>query len=139
MTSGSHMSIGQLARAAGVGVETIRFYQRKGILAEPVRSSGQIRRYRRDDAARIMFVKSAQGLGFSLGDIADLLRVVDGTRCNEARQIAEGRLKMVQEKLRELRRIERALRSTIATCSNAEDRSSCPLIASLKRRDRTLT
>ena len=76
---GEYLSIGQLARSAGVGVETIRFYQRRGLLTEPRRVEDRIRRYGIDAVDRVMFVKSAQGLGFSLDDIADLLRLVDGT------------------------------------------------------------
>lgn len=129
-----HLSIGQLARSAGVGVETIRFYQRRGLLSEPRRVEDRIRRYGIDAVDRVMFVKSAQGLGFSLNDIADLLRLVDGTRCSEARRIAEVRLTSVQTKLRELRRMEAALRSLIGACSDGEGHRVCPLIASLQAR-----
>ncbi len=138
MSHGDLMSIGQLAGAAGVGVETIRFYQRTGLLAQPARSRGQIRRYHPSDASRVRFVKSAQGLGFSLVEVADLLRLVDGTRCDDAKRIADARLRVVQAKLRELRRIEKALRSTIAACSHSKDRSRCPLIVSLKAGTSTL-
>lgn len=133
---GECLSIGQLARSAGVGVETIRFYQRRGLLTEPRRVEDRIRRYGIDAVDRVMFVKSAQGLGFSLNDIADLLRLVDGTRCSEARKIAEARLATVQTKLKELRRMEAALRSSIAACSDGEDQRVCPLIASLQPRPR---
>lgn len=132
MSLGDMMSIGQLAAAAGVGVETIRFYQRKGLLVQPLRGRGQIRRYLPADASRVRFIKSAQALGFSLVEVADLLRLVDGTRCDDAKRIADARLRVVQAKLRELRRIEKALRSTIAACSNSSDRRRCPLILSLR-------
>jgi len=79
------LTIGVFAQAAGVNVETIRFYQRKGLLAQPNKPLGSIRRYGGDDVARIKFVKSAQQLGFSLDEIAELLRLQDGTQCDAAR------------------------------------------------------
>lgn len=135
MTMGGEcLTIGQLARSAGVGVETIRFYQRRGLLAEPVRQGDRIRRYGTDTVDRVRFVKSAKGLGFTLDDIEDLLFIADGTKCSEARRIAEARLIIVRSKLRELRRMECALRSSIDACQDGEDHSVCPLIASLRPR-----
>ena len=78
-----HGSIGALAKAAGVNVETIRFYQRKGLLVEPRRRYGEIRRYGAGEVARVRFVKAAQRLGFSLDEIAGLLRLDDGAHCDE--------------------------------------------------------
>ncbi len=100
------LSIGAVAASAGVNVETIRFYQRKGLLPEPTRSYGQIRRYGGPDVARVKFVKSAQRLGFSLEEIAGLLRLEDGTHCDDARVMAEQKLEDVRAKLRDLRRME---------------------------------
>ena len=100
------LSVGAFAAAAGVNVETIRFYQRKGLLSEPTRPYGQIRRYGDADVARVKFVKSAQRLGFSLEEIAGLLQLEDGTHCDEARVMAEEKLEDVHTKLRDLRRIE---------------------------------
>ncbi|VFT06757.1 putative transcriptional regulator protein MerR [Escherichia coli] len=83
------------AKAAGVNVETIRFYQRKGLLPEPDKPYGSIRRYGEADVTRVRFVKSAQRLGFSLDEIAELLRLEDGTHCEEASGLAEHKLKDV--------------------------------------------
>ena len=80
------MTIGALARAAGVNVETIRFYQRKGLMPEPDRPLGSIRRYSADELGRIRFIKSAQRLGFSLDEVAALLELEDGTQCQQARE-----------------------------------------------------
>ena len=80
-----NLMIGAFARAAGVNVETIRFYQRRGLLAEPDKPYGGIRRYGEADVARVRFVKSAQRLGFSLDDVAGLLKLADGTHCGAAR------------------------------------------------------
>lgn len=79
-----NLTIGVFAKAAGVNVETIRFYQRKGLLPEPDKPYGSIRRYGEADVTRVRFVKSAQRLGFSLDEIAELLRLDDGTHCEEA-------------------------------------------------------
>ncbi len=79
-----NLTIGVFAKAAGVNVETIRFYQRKGLLREPDKPYGSIRRYGEADVVRVKFVKSAQRLGFSLDEIAELLRLDDGTHCEEA-------------------------------------------------------
>ncbi len=79
-----NLTIGVFAKAARVNVETIRFYQRKGLLPEPDKPYGSIRRYGEADVTRVRFVKSAQRLGFSLDEIAELLRLEDGTHCEEA-------------------------------------------------------
>lgn len=125
------LPIGAVAAAAGVNVETIRFYQRKGLLPEPTRPYGQIRRYGEPDVARVKFVKSAQRLGFSLEEIAGLLKLQDGTHCDEARVMAEQKLDDVQAKLRDLRRMESALRRLVADCSASQGTIACPLIAAL--------
>jgi len=129
-----NLSVGAFAAAAGVNVETIRFYQRKGLLPEPMRPYGQIRRYGDGDVERVKFVKSAQRLGFSLKEIAGLLRLEDGTHCDEARVMAEEKLEDVRSKLRDLRRIESTLRRLVAHCCAAEGTVTCPLIAALNSR-----
>jgi MerR family mercuric resistance operon transcriptional regulator len=96
-------------QAAGVNVETIRFYQRKGLLPEPDKPYGSIRRYGETDVTRVRFVKSAQRLGFSLDEIAELLRLEDGTHCEEASSLAEHKLKDVRERMADLARMEAVL------------------------------
>ncbi len=130
----SSRSIGVVAAAAGVNVETIRFYQRKGLLPKPTRQYGQIRRYRDTDVARVKFVKSAQRLGFSLDEIKSLLRLDDGAHCDEARVMAEEKLADVRAKLRDLRRIETTLRALVADCCATKTTVTCPLIAALNNR-----
>ncbi len=127
------MSIGTLARQAGVNVETIRFYQRRGLLAQPPRPYGGIRRYQTSDEERVTFIKSAQRLGFSLDEIRGLLRLEDGTHCQEARELAAAKLDLVHARLRDLRSMERALRRLIRECGTGRGRMQCPLIASLRR------
>lgn len=125
------LTIGGLAKAAGVHVETIRYYQRRGLLAAPERPYGGIRRYGTAEVARLSFVKTAQRLGFRLDEIAELLRLEDGTHCQEACTLAEHKLADVQEKIAGLRRIEQALAEQVQACHEREGSITCPLIASL--------
>lgn len=125
------MTIGVFASAAGVGVETIRFYQRKRLIAAPRREYGKIRRYGPSDVSRVMFVKSAQRLGFSLDEIGDLLRLEDGTHCADARALAEHKLQTVRAKLADLRLMEAALARLVRQCRTRAGVVSCPLIEAL--------
>lgn len=125
-------TIGALAEAVGVNVETIRFYQRKGLMPEPEKPYGSIRRYGAAELARVRFIKSAQRLGFSLEEVGELLKLEDGARCSEARHLAEQKLVDVRQKLTDLQRIESVLTGLVARCSAVRGRVSCPLIASLQ-------
>ena len=127
------LTIGAVAKAAGVNVETVRFYQRRALLPEPDRPYGSIRRYEAEDVARVKFVKAAQRLGFSLDEVAGLLQLDDGTHCDEARQLAEVKLADVRKKLKDLRRIESALASLVRDCCTSRGTVSCPLIATLQK------
>ncbi|MEZ5614806.1 MAG: Hg(II)-responsive transcriptional regulator [Rhodocyclaceae bacterium] len=127
-----NLTISAFARAAGVGIEAIRFYQRKGLLPEPDKPYGGIRRYGETDVGRLRFVKTAQRLGFSLDEIAELLRLEDGTHCAEARALAEHKLRDVREKLADLSRMETALSGLVRACRSRKANVSCPLIASLQ-------
>ena len=129
-----NLSIGAFAEAAGVNVETIRFYQRKGLLPEPDRPYGSIRRYGEADVARVRFVKSAQRLGFSLDEVDGLLTLDDGAHCDEARQRAEHKLIDVRSKLADLLRIESVLTTLVDDCCASHGTVSCPLIAALQKR-----
>jgi MerR family mercuric resistance operon transcriptional regulator len=126
------LTIGGFARAAGVHVETIRFYQRKGLIDAPRKPYGSIRRYQESDVARVRFVKGAQRLGFSLDEIASLLKLEDGTRCDEARVLGEQKLGDVREKLGDLQRMEAALARLVADCGASQGTVTCPLIAALR-------
>lgn len=127
------LTIGGLAKAADVNVETIRFYQRKGLMPEPDRPTGGIRRYGEQELSRVGFIKSAQRLGFSLDEIGDLLKLEDGSSCAQARQKAQAKLADVRAKLADLHRMEDALASLIKLCGAAKGKVRCPLIAALKR------
>ena len=123
------LTIGELAAQAGVGVETIRFYQRRGLAPEPARLAGAIRRYGAPDVERLRFVKSAQSLGFSLDEVAELLRLEDGAHCKEASSLAESKLSDIRRKLAELSRMEAALSGLVKACHVGRGKVSCPLIA----------
>ena len=126
------LTIGALAAAAGVGVETIRFYQHKGLLPLPRRRPGSVRRYGPAELARLRFIKSGQRIGFSLDEIAQLLRLEDGTHCNEARAIAEHKLADIRQRLDDLQRMETALAALVARCGAGRGKVSCPLISALQ-------
>jgi len=125
------LTIGEFARSAGVNVETIRFYQRKGLLIEPPKPVGGIRRYSAADVARTRFIKSAQRVGFSLDEIQQLLELEDGTDCPNAAQIASARLADVRGRLAELTRIESALSQLLTACQADGGVVCCPLIVAL--------
>lgn len=127
-----NLTIGTFAKAAGVNLETIRFYQRKGLLPEPDKPYGSIRHYDETDVKRVRFVKSAQQLGFSLDEVAVLLRLEDGTHCEEAGSLAEQKLKDVRKKLADLVRMESALSDLVCACHAMKGHVSCPLIYSLQ-------
>ncbi|MDA8092561.1 MAG: Hg(II)-responsive transcriptional regulator [Betaproteobacteria bacterium] len=126
------LTIGALAGAAGVNVETIRFYQRKGLMHAPRRPLGGIRRYGQAALARLRFIKAAQRLGFGLSEVADLLELADGTHCREARAQAERKLQEVRSKLADLRSVELVLQGFVDRCETSGGQAQCPLIAALQ-------
>lgn len=126
-------TIGALAKAAGVHVETIRFYQRKALLTEPPRRYGEIRRYGEAHLARLRFIKAAQRLGFTLDEIAELLRLDAALACSEAAQIAGRHLASVQAKIADLERMEKVLSELITACKTTPGTLACPLIAALQQ------
>lgn len=101
-------------------------------MPEPEKPYGSIRRYGAAELARVRFIKSAQRLGFSLEEIGELLKLEDGTHCDEARLLAEQKLVDVRQKLADLQRIESVLGALVARCCAVSGRVNCPLIASLQ-------
>lgn len=125
------LSIGRLARVAGVNVETIRYYQRRGLVTRPYKPIGGHRRYARAVAARVRFIKRAQQLGFTLKEVTGLLRLEDGQSCRETRLLAEHKLALIEERVADLNRMRRMLKGLIAECALGQRPRSCPIIASL--------
>lgn len=129
------MTIGQLAEAAGVNVETIRYYQRRELLAQPERPSGGIGRYPPGALTRLRFIERSQSLGFSLDDVQALLSLDDGRACTSARKIGEHKLADVRQRIQTLQALEGALQELVTQCSTARRKVSCPLIEALMRSD----
>ena len=111
-----HHTIGTLAKRTGINLETIRYYQRRGLVEEPQKPLGGIRRYSEAHARRLRFIKQAQTLGFSLDEVGDLLALEDGRHCREAERVGSGKLATVRERLAQLRRIERILAQLVKEC-----------------------
>ena len=132
------LSIGQVARRAGVGVETVRFYKREGELSEPPRRAPGYRQYSEQVVKRIHFIKRAQKPGFSLKEIAELLMLcVDGqTSCEEVKQHTEAKIAEVERKLIELQRMRQALLQVAALCTGQGPASRCPMLDALDQQER---
>jgi MerR family mercuric resistance operon transcriptional regulator len=124
------VTIGGLARAAGVGVETVRYYQRRCLLAVP-HSAGGVRRYPTAMIDRIRFIKRSQDLGFSLEEIRELLRLEQGGNRGAIRGIARDRLTNIREKIATLRQIETVLSEMLSDCEHTAAAAPCPIIAAL--------
>ena len=129
----TRMTIGTLARAAGVGIDTVRFYEREGLLPAPTRRASGYREYLPASVGRLRFIRRAKDLGFSLDEIRDLLALsVDRERgVRGVRQRAEARLAEVQRRLRELRRMQRGLKQLIDACPGHGPLDTCPILAAL--------
>lgn len=128
---GTGITVGQLAEAAVVNVETIRYYQRIGLLPLPQRVYGSIRRYSTDDLKRLRFIKRAQALGFSLDEVALLLGLSDGKHCAETKALAKKKLALVEAKLSDLAAMRTSLKDLVAKCSKGSRGCGCPIIDAL--------
>lgn len=126
------MTIGQLAKAAGVGVETIRYYQRRGILPTPSKPLGGHRHYSEGALKILAFIRRGQQMGFSLEEIAVLMTLRDGTHREEGRTRAKRKLEEMETRLAELNRMRRQLNSIVAKCDANRRKGGCPLISALE-------
>ena len=125
------MTIGRLANAAGVNVETVRFYQRSGLIVEPSRPRAGYRTYGEEDIRRIRFIKRAQLLGFTLDEITSLLKLEGSLACTSTRYLAARKLAMVESKLADLQAMKAALTGMVARCDSEERDDGCPIIQAL--------
>jgi MerR family copper efflux transcriptional regulator len=128
------MRIGELARESGVGVETVRFYEQKGLVAQPPRPrTGGYRNYPADAVRRIRFIRRAQQLGFSLAEVAELLELESGTaaQCVDVRQRAEIKRHEVQTKIDNLERIRQALDTLIDACPGKGPARTCSILEAI--------
>ena len=125
------LTIGALAKAAGVNIETVRYYQRRGLLAEPSRALGGIRRYGPAEIERLRFIKRAQAVGFTLAEIQILLQLRANVCCSATRELAVAKVQMIEHRCEELLQLKAELTRWIADCdANAVD-LTCPVIEHL--------
>jgi MerR family transcriptional regulator, copper efflux regulator len=128
------LTIGELARQVGVNVETLRYYERRGLLPTPRRSASGYRLYPEDAVRRVRFIKRAQELGFSLNDIKELLslRAAPEAGCHEVRAHAEAKIKDIDDKIGALTAMKHALSTLVTECSGEGPLSDCPILESLE-------
>ena len=124
------LTIGKLARAAGVNVETVRYYQRIGLLEEPPRPSHGYRHYPQEAVARLRFIRRAQGLGFSLAEIHELLALGEEA-CDDVRQRAEAKLEQVEAQIQDLKKLRALLRELVQRCEINGPGRGCPIVRTL--------
>lgn len=126
------MTISRLADSAGVHVETVRYYQRRGLLREPSRPMGGIRRYDATDVSRLQFIRRAQAMGFTLEEVASLVQLDGQGACEHTRQLTDLKLAEVRRKITELRRLERELAQVAAECAKTPSNAHCPTLDRLE-------
>jgi len=124
---GSELRIAELARMAGIGVETVRYYERRGLVRPSRRTAGGYRRYDLEAVRRVRFIKRAQRFGFSLDVIAELMQLP----CADVRARAERQVNEIEAKRRELDLVHATLRGLVATCGRDPDRPRCPIVDAL--------
>ncbi len=124
------LTIGHLARATGVNIETVRYYQRIGLIQEPQKPLTGYRVYQTETIDRIKFIKRAQPLGFSLQEIAELLALGDG-HCDDVRFRAEQKQRHIDQQIKDLQKLRRTLGKLIKTCQSDGDTSHCPIVETL--------
>ena len=124
-------TISKVAKELDINIETVRFYERRGLIDQPLKPEMGYRHYTDDIVNRIRFIKRAQELGFTLEEIANLLNLNDSP-CSQVQHLAEHKLRTVKEKMADLRRLEKALHELLDQCHSNDDKSHCPIIDSLQ-------
>ncbi|EMM6789211.1 Hg(II)-responsive transcriptional regulator [Pseudomonas aeruginosa] len=127
------LTIGKLANAAGVSVETIRYYQRRGLLDEPAKPLGGHRHYPQGMVKRLSFIKRAQALGFTLTEIGGLLTLDESCACTETRALAAHKLALITQKMADLAAMQLVLGGLLQQCDAGDGGASCPIIEALAR------
>ena len=127
----AELTIGQVAKLADVGVETIRYYQRRGLILEPRKPSGGFRYYSHEVVSQIRFIRRAQFLGFTLEEISGLLKLERISGCAEARSLAGEKVKLIKRKITDLSAMQAALTKLIGRCSSGKGNKGCPIIETL--------
>lgn len=129
-----NLTIGQLANKVDINVETIRYYERCGLINRPAKPNRGYRKYSNDILQRLLFIRKAKTLGFRLDEIKNLL-LLNEEHCEDVQSIAQHKLEQVREKLDDLHRLEGALDSLIQKCNKATDKARCPIIETLLKRN----
>ena len=129
----SGLTIGRVARSAGLAIDTVRYYEREGLLEKPARTASGYRHYRPDVVARLRFIRQAKELGFSLREIKELLslRVQPDTTCADIRKRASRKIATVDRKIEDLQRIKNALAKLASACKGKGPTSECPILEAL--------
>jgi len=124
------LTIGQLAKKAQINLETIRYYERRGLIKRPDKPATGYRKYSNDSLQQLFFIKRAKALGFNLDEIQNLLLLSVG-HCNEIQSLAEQKLDQVQCKIRDLQRLEDVLSDQVRQCNASADKAHCPIVEAL--------
>ena len=125
---GSEMTIGKLAESAEVNIETIRYYQRCGLLNVPAKPLGGHRRYAPEQAKKLRFIKRAQGLGFTLTEIGGLLQLDSACACADTKELAERKLALIRQRMDDLAAMQKVLAGLVQQCSMRDGKANCPII-----------
>jgi MerR family mercuric resistance operon transcriptional regulator len=125
---GDDLTIGTLAKRGGVNVETIRYYQRRGLLHEPLKPHGGYRRYQPETVKRVRFIKRAQTLGFTLEEITGLPGLDEREACLETREVAAQKLTLIEQKLSDLSKMKKAFSRLVRACDASSIGEPCPII-----------
>lgn len=133
------LKVGEVAKQAGVNLQTIHYYERRGLLPKPPRTGSNYRAYPEDAVLRVRFVKRAQELGFTLKEIKELLslRAAPRTRCADVRQRAQTKVQDIDDKVRTLQAMRKALTKLIGECSGKGAVTQCPILEALDSEDET--
>ena len=123
-----NLTIGVLAKHSDVNVETIRYYQRRGLFQEPSKPSGGFRQYPQKSVKRVRFIKRAQTLGFTLEEIKGLLGLDERKACSETREIAAHKLELIAQKIADLLKMKKSLARLVRSCDASAAGAPCPII-----------
>jgi MerR family mercuric resistance operon transcriptional regulator len=128
MMAAAELTIGKLAQASGVNIETIRYYQRRGLLDEPLKPLGGQRRYAPEQVRRVRFIKRAQALGFTLDEVGTLLTLDAACGCEKNRALADRKRILIEQKIADLAAMHHVLNDLIRQCDAGDGTASCPII-----------
>ena len=123
-------TISVLAKEVDVGIETIRFYEQKGLITQPLKPASGYRIYPQDTVKKLLFIKRAKELGFTLEEIKKLIHL-DDMQCDEMAVLAENKLVLVRDKIASLLKLENGLERVVSTCHSNQNKQTCPIIESL--------